>query len=661
MGKRVLLNIRTKLILTYLIVLLVPSLIIGWMTYQSASREVEEQLINNAAESVDAVNAIINENIQSKIDDIHYFATQLSAGAVNSEAAGGVPAAIQSRLQEYASLHSDVLDIYVGTSKAAAIRASDNAAPQGYDPRQETTYVNALKQGTGTVISPAFQTDGNEPAVAISAVLEGGNGVVSLDLNLSELAKLTGIRVGQEGYILILDSSKKFLVHPTEKAGEESSADFVKSMFQGETGTFDYVYKDAPKKMTYRVNELTGWRIGGTISQDEVYASTDIIRNTALAVIAVSVLLALFLIYFNVRSILQPLRRLRAATAVIAKGDMSEELGVFRRDEIGLLAEDFRTMVANLREMITRVQEMTDNVSASAEELTAGAEQTTQAIEHVAAAIQEVSAGTERQVNSVQQGLESAAATAGEVSQISGYMQQVSDMMVKTSLSASEGNDSVLHVVETITGIHDTVEELSEVIGKLNERTGQIDGIVGVITGIARQTNLLALNASIEAARAGELGRGFAVVAAEVRKLAEESETSAQHIAEQIHAINEEVKQASGKMEVAKGRVSEGIEAVDTTGRSFSRIRRAVKGAAEKIEIMGEAVLTLSAEADNMEQVIGEVRHITGEVAGNTETISAAVQQQLASAEEIASSSASLGHLAEQLQKQVGHFKLKRL
>ncbi len=651
-------TIRMKLILTYLVVLLVPSSIIGWQTYESASSKVEGQLLNNAAESVAAVNEIINANMQSKMKDIQYFAQQFSSPAIHGLTAGDGSAAVQARLKEYAALHPDVLDIYVATSRAEMVHASDAKLPEGYDPRKENAYVSALKHGKGAVISPAFQTVNGETAVAVSAVLEDGDGVVALNLNLEEIANLTNIKVGKEGYIFLVDSSKKFLVHPLEPVGQETSLDFIKQMFDGENGSFDYTYNNAPKKLTYQVNGLTGWRIGGTISKSEVTAATKGIRDRALIVIAVSVLLALVLIYFNVASILKPLTRLRKATEVIASGDLSEDIGRFRRDEIGSLADNFRSMVANLRGMITGVKEMTGNVSASAEELTAGAEQTTKAIEHVTIAIQEVAAGTERQVHSVQRGTESTAATASEVEHISGFMEQVSAMMEKTSLSAAEGNDSVIHVVDKINGIHETVEELSSVIGKLNDRTGQIHGIVGVITGIARQTNLLALNASIEAARAGEQGRGFAVVAAEVRKLAEESERSAHRIADQIASINTEMQQATATMEDARSKVSEGIMAVDTTGRSFSRIRRAVKGAAEKIEAMVGAVGTLTAEAVSMKAAIHEIQAISQEAAGNTATISAAAEEQLASVEEIASSSADLSHLAEELQKLVGRFKL---
>ena len=87
----------------------------------------------------------------------------------------------------------------------------------------------------------------------------------------------------------------------------------------------------------------------------------------------------------------------------------------------------------------------------------------------------------------------------------------------------------------------------------MGDQSNQIGQIVDVIKGIADQTNLLALNAAIEAARAGEQGRGFAVVAEEVRKLAEQSSTSAAQIATLIGNIQRETERAVGVME--KGRL----------------------------------------------------------------------------------------------------------
>lgn len=86
--------------------------------------------------------------------------------------------------------------------------------------------------------------------------------------------------------------------------------------------------------------------------------------------------------------------------------------------------------------------------------------------------------------------------------------------------------------------------------------------ILSMIRRVAQQTNLLGLNAAIEAARVGEMGRGFSVVAEEVRKLADESQRSAQNIASILEKIRVAVNQVVTNVEQSNGTSKQQADAI---------------------------------------------------------------------------------------------------
>ncbi|MBF0160221.1 MAG: MCP four helix bundle domain-containing protein, partial [Magnetococcales bacterium] len=197
------------------------------------------------------------------------------------------------------------------------------------------------------------------------------------------------------------------------------------------------------------------------------------------------------------RSITLPLNEGVNLAQALAAGDLTQSIHIDQKDEVGQLAQALRHMVDKLKSVVMEVRDSADRVSGNAKELSASGQQIAQGATEQAASIEETSAAMEEMTGNIQQTTDNA---------------QTTEKIAQTASSdAVAGGEAVLQAVTA----------MKEIAGK-----------IGIIEEIARQTNLLALNAAIEAARAGEQGKGFAVVAAEVRKLAERSQTAAGEISQ---------------------------------------------------------------------------------------------------------------------------------
>ncbi|MBN8498914.1 MCP four helix bundle domain-containing protein, partial [Accumulibacter sp.] len=189
--------------------------------------------------------------------------------------------------------------------------------------------------------------------------------------------------------------------------------------------------------------------------------------------------------FWVTRSITRPISEAVSAANALAEGDLSVNIKVDSKDEVGQLMAALQTMVGKLSQIIGEVRTAADNLSNASGQVSATAQSLSQSSSEQAASVEESTASMEEMSASIVQNTENARVTDG--------------MASTAARQAVEGGEAVGRTVEAMKSIAEKI---------------------GIIDDIAYQTNLLALNAAIEAARAGEHGKGFAVVAAEVRKLA---------------------------------------------------------------------------------------------------------------------------------------------
>jgi methyl-accepting chemotaxis protein len=362
----------------------------------------------------------------------------------------------------------------------------------------------------------------------------------------------------------------------------------------------------------------------------------------AIVCLAIGVPSVVGLTIIMVRQVVNPTKQMATAAAAIAGGDVNQQVGIARRDEIGDLANAFRSMVAYLQEMAAAADrlargDLTAEVTPRSEKDRLGnafrqmivslndtLRQTDNVVEQVVPSVE--------QMRAISQSLASSAEEQSSAAEeVSSSLEETDAQVKGNAESAGVANQLVSQAAGVANAGQEKMETMIEAMDAIAASSQQIDKIIKVIDEIAFQTNLLALNAAVEAARAGQHGRGFAVVAQEVRNLAGRSAKAARETAELI--------------EDAGRRVEEGV---DIAGETAAALGEIVQHVSRVRDLVGEIAAASEDQASGVAQVSRAMVQVN-------EGAQAASQQS----EELASTADELGNLAGILHEQTARFRLK--
>jgi methyl-accepting chemotaxis protein len=353
-------------------------------------------------------------------------------------------------------------------------------------------------------------------------------------------------------------------------------------------------------------------------------------RTLQLSCTALALLLGILAAVLITRQITRPLQDTLVVVERIASGDLSHNLEVTRRDEIGVLQLGIQRMGTTLRDLIGGIRDGVTQIASAAEELSAVTEQT--------------SAGVNSQKTETDQVATAMHEMSATVQEVARNAEQASQAASEADKQARAGDQVVAQAVAQIERLANEVGRSAVAMNELEQESGRIGKVMDVIKAVAEQTNLLALNAAIEAARAGEAGRGFAVVADEVRGLAQRTQQSTEEIESLVAGLQNGTRQVSSIMLSSRELTDSSVELARKAGTSLGSITQTVSSIQAMNQQIAAAAEQQSSVAEEISRSILNVRDVS--------------EQTASASEETAASSIELARLGNQLQQLVSHFKV---
>ncbi len=512
-------------------------------------------------------------------------------------------------------------------------------------------------------------------ARAYGAMLEGEIRLDGLDAalnydNLSESLEGVGVNGISSSYIYIVSEDGTMLYHPTaDKVGQPVENEAVKKTVEKiskhervDNEVIKYMFKGVEKYAGIYVNDNQNFIVVVTADSDEIFER---VNNTVKrGVVGLFVVLIIVVIAGTAVAtfIIKPVNQIAILTTKLSNMDFTEDTLhdklASRKDEIGNMGRALQQLVYSLKQVVNDIKERSNELVNAADSLNTDAAETSTTMEQVESAVNDIAQGATSQADETQQATENIVSMGNMIEDTNNEVNKLLTFTTNMKDTTRQAQDILAELKQVNDKAEEYIDIIAEQTNTTNESALKISEATKLITSIAEETNLLSLNASIEAARAGEQGRGFGVVAAEIQKLAEQSNESAQRIEDIIRELLLDSEKAVETMYSVKEIIRAQSDHVEQTETAFSELTDDMSLSIEGINNIAQKTSMLDEARTNVVDIVQNLTAIAEENAAGTEETSASTAEVTNIVEDISEKSNTLRDVAKQLDDEMNIFKI---
>lgn len=378
-------NIQTKIILSFSILIIAAISVIGLVSVSKYSRSMENdtgmyslQIIDQVIKNVDFYVREM-EDISTISNYNYYIQKYLKSGNMNSGTERLHDAnRIVDLLQSIGSIREDIVSIIIIGNDGSILSSNINdKINKSYNFLRQKWYKDAIEaRGKSVIVKPQKQSylaDSSNLVISLSRSINSFDGsdqlgVILIDLNLKVLDDICrNVRPGKQGYVFIVDKEGNYIFHPDYSYMYRSMDDmYIRNAFKSDDnivpdvlrlneGSFIKKINSEKDQITYKRIDSTGWTVVSITPYNEMVSEITNIRSFIIIIGLVCLFIAFALSVFISSMISRPVKKLELLMEEAEKGNLDISLDLESSDEIGLLSQRFNNLIVKIKSLMKEV------------------------------------------------------------------------------------------------------------------------------------------------------------------------------------------------------------------------------------------------------------------------------------------------------------------